>query len=104
LRLSEICPSGADLSEELLLGNPFIMSNAPSSQLAWLSSLTTGFNDFTPEQKFLRKVSPTRTNLGEMDSCCRDEYCWRQLPLLNVFDIGERGLEAGRVMIANRGD
>ncbi|KAK1923235.1 pyruvate kinase [Papiliotrema laurentii] len=33
------------------------MSNAPSSQLAWLSSLTTGFNDFTPEQKFLRKTS-----------------------------------------------
>ena len=31
-------------------------SNAPSSQLAWLSSLQTSFNDFTPEQKFLRKV------------------------------------------------
>jgi len=28
----------------------------PGSQLAWLSSLQTGFNDFTPEQKFLRKV------------------------------------------------
>ncbi|EIW70081.1 hypothetical protein TREMEDRAFT_38747 [Tremella mesenterica DSM 1558] len=30
---------------------------APASQLAWLSSLSTGFNDFSPEQKFLRKSS-----------------------------------------------
>jgi pyruvate kinase len=33
------------------------MNTAPTSQLAWLSSLKTSFNDFTDEQKFLRKVS-----------------------------------------------
>lgn len=32
------------------------MSNAPTSQLAWLASLTTSFADFTDEQKFQRKV------------------------------------------------
>jgi pyruvate kinase len=31
-----------------------------SSQLAWLASLKTGFNDFTDDQKFLRKVGPRR--------------------------------------------
>lgn len=37
-------------------------SGDTTSQLAWLSSLKTGFNDFTPEQKFLRKVirAPTQ--------------------------------------------
>ena len=33
------------------------MTNAPTSQLAWLASLTTSFADFTEEQKFQRKVS-----------------------------------------------
>ncbi|KAI9637100.1 pyruvate kinase [Dioszegia hungarica] len=33
------------------------MNTAPTSQLAWLSSLKTSFNDFTDEQKFLRKTS-----------------------------------------------
>ena len=34
------------------------MAAAPQqlSQLAWLASLNTSFNDFKPEQKFLRKV------------------------------------------------
>lgn len=32
-------------------------SGAPPSQLAWQTMLNTGFNDFTEEQKFLRKVS-----------------------------------------------
>lgn len=30
---------------------------APVSQLAWLASLKTGFNDFTEDQKFMRKTS-----------------------------------------------
>ncbi|CAD6565311.1 MAG: Pyruvate kinase [Tremellales sp. Tagirdzhanova-0007] len=33
------------------------VSGNPGSQLAWLSSLQTGFNDFKPEQKFLRKTA-----------------------------------------------
>jgi len=36
--------------------NQPIMSNTPSSQLAWLSNLTTKFTDFTDEQKYMRKV------------------------------------------------
>ncbi|ORX40929.1 pyruvate kinase [Kockovaella imperatae] len=31
--------------------------STPGGQLAWLSGLTTGFNDFSPEQKYLRKTS-----------------------------------------------
>lgn len=46
------------------------MSNAPTSQLAWLASLTTSFNDFTEEQKFQRKVSPKS---GPISGCCRDQ-------------------------------
>ena len=34
-----------------------VSGNSTGSQLAWLESLKTGFNDFKPEQKFLRKVS-----------------------------------------------
>ncbi|WVR08704.1 pyruvate kinase [Kwoniella sp. DSM 27419] len=32
-------------------------NGAPTSQLAWLASLNTTFNEMTPEQKFLRKTS-----------------------------------------------
>lgn len=39
-----------------LLKMATVSGNNPGSQLAWLSSLKTGFNDFTPDQKFLRKV------------------------------------------------
>ncbi|WWD20791.1 pyruvate kinase [Kwoniella shandongensis] len=37
--------------------NSGIMSGTPQSQLAWLSSLSTSFNEMLPEQKFLRKTS-----------------------------------------------
>lgn len=40
-------------------GNPNAYSNmagTPSSQLAWLSGLSTSFNEMSAEQKFLRKV------------------------------------------------
>ncbi|KAK4689268.1 pyruvate kinase, partial [Tremellales sp. Uapishka_1] len=32
-------------------------TGTPQSQLAWLSSLNTSFNDFTPDQKYLRKTA-----------------------------------------------
>jgi hypothetical protein len=34
----------------------FAPSGTPLSQLAWNTQLATGFTDFTPEQKYLRKV------------------------------------------------
>jgi len=37
----------------------FAPSGQPLSQLAWNTQLATGFNDFTPEQKYLRKVAVT---------------------------------------------
>ncbi|ORY31261.1 pyruvate kinase [Naematelia encephala] len=47
--------------------------SGPPSQLAWLSSLQTGFNDFTPEQKFLRKTSIIGTigpKTNNVDTLC----------------------------------
>lgn len=32
------------------------MAGTPSSQLAWLSGLSTNFNEMSADQKFLRKV------------------------------------------------
>lgn len=52
-------PSSASLHAvpHIQLDRPSMTSSQPASQLAWLSTLKTGFNDFTPDMKFLRKVS-----------------------------------------------
>lgn len=51
---------------------------APVSQLAWLASLKTGFNDFTEDQKFMRKVggvvSAAKTSADRSD--LRHWYHW----------------------------
>jgi pyruvate kinase len=39
------------------MAQQFTPSGVPLSQLAWNTQLATGFNDFTPEQKYMRKVS-----------------------------------------------
>ena len=40
------------------MAQQFAPSGVPLSQLAWNTQLATGFNDFTPEQKYMRKVAP----------------------------------------------
>jgi hypothetical protein len=39
------------------MSQQFAPSGVPLSQLAWNTQLATGFNDFTPEQKYMRKVA-----------------------------------------------
>jgi hypothetical protein len=55
---SPIKPTNKIPTSSHKMSQQFAPSGVPLSQLAWNTQLATGFNDFTPEQKYMRKVAP----------------------------------------------
>ena len=54
---SPIKPTNQIPTSSHKMAQQFAPSGVPLSQLAWNTQLATGFNDFTPEQKYMRKVA-----------------------------------------------
>lgn len=71
-----IPPASTDINSKMAAPKPtaqFSNSGQPLSQLAWNCQLSTGFNDFTPEQKYFRKVRPDSAH----DASCGNVLAWQ---------------------------